>query len=148
MDTIVNDTAAQRPAHTPATATVRTPALSETTTAPRRPGFWSKLGSAFAMFRNRKSIAGLSILGFFVLVAIFADVLAPYSPTKVDNTARFQPPREAMMMVAAGRKPWWITSPMNSHDHSGATPTPYAFPMGNQPSVTENTEMASSPSQQ
>ena len=94
MDTIVNDTAAQRPPHTPATATVRTPPLS-TGTAPEKPSFWSKLGSAFAMFGNRKSIAGLSILGFFVLVAIFADVLAPYSPTKVDNTARFQPPSAA-----------------------------------------------------
>lgn len=52
----------------------------------------SRFGSAFAMFRNRKSIAGLSILGFFVLVAAFADVLAPYSPTKVNNLARFQPP--------------------------------------------------------
>lgn len=54
--------------------------------------FLRKLGSGFAMFRNRKSIAGLAILGFFVLIAIFADVLAPFSPTKVDNTARFQPP--------------------------------------------------------
>jgi len=44
------------------------------------------------MFRNGKSITGLAILGFFVLIAVFADVLAPYSPTKVDNTARFQPP--------------------------------------------------------
>jgi peptide/nickel transport system permease protein len=54
--------------------------------------FWSRLGSAFAMFRNAKSITGLAILGFFVLIAIFADVLAPFSPTQVDNTARFQPP--------------------------------------------------------
>jgi len=30
-----------------------------------------------------------------VLVAIFADVLAPYSPTKVDNTSRFQAPSAA-----------------------------------------------------
>ncbi len=52
----------------------------------------ARLASAFAMFRNRKSITGLAILGFFVLVAILADVLAPYSPTQVDNTARFQPP--------------------------------------------------------
>lgn len=52
----------------------------------------ARLGSAFAMFGNRKSITGLVILGFFVLVALLADVLAPYSPTKVDNTARFQPP--------------------------------------------------------
>jgi peptide/nickel transport system permease protein len=54
--------------------------------------FRAKLASAFAMFRNAKSITGLSILAFFVLVAIFADVLAPYPPTQVDNTARFQPP--------------------------------------------------------
>ena len=95
MDTIVNDTTAQRPAHTPATATVRSVVPAGKTAGSRRPTFWSKLGSAFAMFRNRKSIAGLSILGFFVLVAIFADVLAPYSPTKVDHTARFQPPSAA-----------------------------------------------------
>ena len=91
MDTIAHTSTdngtVKRSANTPATATVRTPAP-----APKKPTFWSKLGSAFAMFRNGKSIAGLSILGFFVLVAIFADVLAPYSPTKVDNTARFQPP--------------------------------------------------------
>ena len=55
----------------------------------------SRFGSAFAMFRNRKSIAGLIILGFFVLVAIFADVLAPYSPTKVDPGARFEAPSAA-----------------------------------------------------
>lgn len=52
----------------------------------------ARLGSAFAMFRNPKSITGLAILGFFVLVAVLADVLAPYSPTKVDNTARLEPP--------------------------------------------------------
>jgi peptide/nickel transport system permease protein len=57
--------------------------------------FRAKLASAFAMFRNAKSITGLSILAFFVLVAIFADVLAPYPPTQVDNTARFQPPSAA-----------------------------------------------------
>lgn len=56
------------------------------------PTFRARLGSAFAMFRNTKSITGLSILGFFVLVAIFADVLAPYSPTQIDNTARLQAP--------------------------------------------------------
>lgn len=52
----------------------------------------ARLASAFAMFRNRKSITGLAILGFFVLVAVLADVLAPYSPTQVDNTVRLQPP--------------------------------------------------------
>ena len=74
---------------------MRTPSPGNGATARKKPTFWSKLGSAFAMFRNRKSVTGLAILGFFVLVAIFADVLAPYSPTKVDNTARFQPPSAA-----------------------------------------------------
>lgn len=76
-----------------ATATlVTTPAPP----APRkRDGFWTRMGAAFAMFRNPKSITGLAILGFFVLVAIFADVLAPYPPTKVDTSARLQPPSAA-----------------------------------------------------
>lgn len=71
-----------------ATATIRMARTQE----PIPNTFWSRLGSAFAMFRNAKSITGLAILGFFVLIAIFADVLAPFSPTQVDNTARFQPP--------------------------------------------------------
>lgn len=95
MNTIVNDRTTHLPDGAPATATVRT-AEEPSGGAPRpRPTFRSKLGSAFAMFRNGKSIAGLSILGFFVLVAIFADVLAPYSPTALDNSARFQPPSPA-----------------------------------------------------
>jgi len=59
---------------------------------PKPATFWTRLGTAFAMFRNPKSLTGLGILAFFVLVAILADLLAPYSPTKVDQTARFQPP--------------------------------------------------------
>lgn len=52
----------------------------------------TKLGSAFAMFRNKKSIAGLIILGFFLLVAIFAQWLAPYPATQINAKARLQPP--------------------------------------------------------
>ncbi|CAL4859220.1 ABC transporter permease [Microbacterium sp. MM2322] len=70
------------------TATIRMASTED----PTPNTFWARLGSAFAMFRNAKSITGLVILGFFVLIAIFADVLAPFSPTQVDNTARFQPP--------------------------------------------------------
>ena len=33
---------------------------------------------------NKKSLVGLCILGFFVLVAIFAPVIAPYPP-KIDR---------------------------------------------------------------
>lgn len=52
----------------------------------------TRLGAAFAMFRNGKSIAGLSILMAFVLVAIFAEQLAPFSPTQINPRARLQPP--------------------------------------------------------
>lgn len=74
-----------------ATETLRTARPTE----PRPATFLSRLSSAFAMFGNAKSLTGLSILAFFVLVAIFADVLAPYPPTKVDNSARFQAPSPA-----------------------------------------------------
>ena len=72
--------------------TERAPDVPKKQPSRPRATFRGRLGSSFAMFRNRKSITGLAILGFFVLVAILADVLAPYSPTKVDSTARLQPP--------------------------------------------------------
>lgn len=72
----------------PETATFRTPRAAE----PERKTFWSQLAHAFAMFRNRKSIAGLIILGAFVLVAIFAPLIAPYGPTQKDRTALRQAP--------------------------------------------------------
>lgn len=55
----------------------------------------AKFSSAFAMFKNPKSIAGSAILGFFLLVAIFAPWLAPYSATAIDAQARLQPPSAA-----------------------------------------------------
>jgi peptide/nickel transport system permease protein len=72
--------------------TLTTTSESVRSAAQAPPTVRARLASAFAMFRNAKSITGLSILGFFVLVAIFADVLAPYSPTKIDNSARLQAP--------------------------------------------------------
>ena len=72
--------------------TERAPDVPKKQPSRPRATFRGRLGTSFAMFRNRKSITGLAILGFFVLVAILADVLAPYSPTKVDSTARLQPP--------------------------------------------------------
>ena len=35
------------------------------------------------LFRRRSAVAGLILLGFLVLVAIFAPLIAPYEPTKV-----------------------------------------------------------------
>ena len=47
---------------------------------------------ALAMFRNPKSITGLSILGFFTFIAIFGKWLAPYDPDALDVLARNSPP--------------------------------------------------------
>nr|WP_235008309.1 ABC transporter permease [Microbacterium timonense] len=44
------------------------------------------------MFRNRKSLTGLAILGFFVLLAVFGDLIAPYGPLEKDYSALKQPP--------------------------------------------------------
>ena len=73
-------------------AALENPVVAPPRDTPDEQGFLTKLGSAFAMFRNGKSIAGLVILGVFILVAIFADVIAPASPTAVDPKARLQPP--------------------------------------------------------
>lgn len=72
----------------PETATLRSPVSG----APQRKTFWSQLVQAFAMFRNPKSVAGLIILGVFVLVAILAPWIAPYAPTQKDRDALRQPP--------------------------------------------------------
>lgn len=76
------------PTGMPETATFRTG--SDAT--PGGKTFWSQLAHSFAMFRNPKSIAGLIILGVFVLIAIFAPLLAPYGATQKDRTALRQPP--------------------------------------------------------
>ena len=52
----------------------------------------AKFGQSFAMFRSGKSITGLCILGVFVLVAVFGDLIAPYGPLDKDFTALRQAP--------------------------------------------------------
>lgn len=59
---------------------------------PARASRASKAGAAFAMFRNGKSIAGLAVLGFFLVIAIVAPWIAPFPATKIDAAARLQPP--------------------------------------------------------
>lgn len=54
-----------------------------------------KRASALAMFSNTKSIIGLSIIGVFVLIAIFQSWLAPYGPLEKDYTALRQAPSSA-----------------------------------------------------
>jgi peptide/nickel transport system permease protein len=60
--------------------------------APANPSALSRIGSSFAMFRNRKSLTGIAILGFFVLLAVFGDLIAPYGPLDKDYSALKQPP--------------------------------------------------------
>ena len=54
--------------------------------------FRQKFVAAFAMFRNTKSIVGLSIMGFFVFIAIIAPWITTYRPTAPDTSARLQAP--------------------------------------------------------
>ncbi len=71
------------------TATITSEATAAAPTpAPTRKG-WA---SAFSMFRNGKSITGLVILGIFVLMAVFAPLIAPFEPLAKDFRALRQPP--------------------------------------------------------
>ncbi|MEH3088154.1 MAG: ABC transporter permease [Microbacterium arborescens] len=72
----------------PATATV----LATPPAVPPRRTFATQVRSSFAMFGNRKSLAGLVILGVFVLVAVLGDVIAPYGPLEKDYSALRQAP--------------------------------------------------------
>ncbi|MEN0072090.1 MAG: ABC transporter permease [Propionicimonas sp.] len=65
------------------------PGRASATTPPRPAGRFSR---AFAMFGNGKSLTGLAILGFFGLVALLGDVIAPYGPLDKDFDALKQPP--------------------------------------------------------
>ncbi|GAA5203013.1 ABC transporter permease [Microbacterium jejuense] len=76
--------------HAPSTETMATAARAPK--GPSGPSTLARIGSSFAMFRNRKSLTGLIILGVFVLMAVFADVIAPYGPLDKDYTALKQPP--------------------------------------------------------
>jgi peptide/nickel transport system permease protein len=58
-------------------------------------GALARLGRSFAMFRNGKSLTGLAILGFFVLLAVLGDLIAPYGPLDKDFDALRQPPSGA-----------------------------------------------------
>ena len=62
--------------------------IEATTPAPRSKRF----SESFSMFRNGKSVVGLSILGFFALLAIIGPWIAPYDPNAIDLEARNSPP--------------------------------------------------------
>ena len=87
------------PAQTPATvdaAGIGTPETATLVTAepptPKKRTFSSQLRASMAMFANPKSAAGLIILAVFVLVAIFAPLIAPYDPTTQHLDHTLEPP--------------------------------------------------------
>ena len=47
---------------------------------------WSRL------IRNKASVAGMVIIGFFMFLAIFASVIAPKDPLELNGGKRFLPP--------------------------------------------------------
>jgi peptide/nickel transport system permease protein len=66
--------------------------------APVVPKSSSKLAESFAMFRNAKSLTGLIILGFFMVLAIFGEWLAPYDPDALDLLHRNEAPSLAHLL--------------------------------------------------
>lgn len=52
---------------------------------------------ARALARNRKAVAGLSLFGFFVVVAILAPVIAPYDPHALAFDQMLQPSRAHLL---------------------------------------------------
>lgn len=73
--------------------------VDETAVAPvppaRRRTLLGKVSGAFSMFRNTKSLVGLAILLFFVIIAVFRHQIAPYDPTEKDYLALHQAPSGA-----------------------------------------------------
>ncbi len=68
------------------------PLVADATTPAATPPRVKGLSGAFAMFRNGKSMTGLSILALFVLMAVFAPLLTRFEPLEKDFTALRQGP--------------------------------------------------------
>ena len=68
--------------------TAATGTIEDYTPLPRS----KRLSDNFSMLRSPKAIVGLSILGFFTLLAIFGPWIAPYDPNAIDLEARNSPP--------------------------------------------------------
>ncbi len=76
-------------------ASAAEPTLEKPTQPAGRPtprSSWVRVAESFAMFRNRKSIAGLIIMAVFAVVAVFAPLIAPYDPLEKDYQSLRQAP--------------------------------------------------------
>jgi len=73
------------------------------------PSRWKRIGSRFSiLFASKTAMIGLFIVLFWVLAAIFAPLLTPYSPTEQDYKARNSPPSAAHILGTddLGRDLW------------------------------------------
>jgi dipeptide transport system permease protein len=68
--------------------TMEAPAVAVPTATPPHPlrEFWGYFSA------NKGAVAGLAVIAFVILVAIFADVLAPHSPYVTDTSIALKPP--------------------------------------------------------
>jgi ABC-type dipeptide/oligopeptide/nickel transport system permease subunit len=64
--------------------------IEDVITPPAEPGFWTE--SWYQLTRNRAAMAGLVIIAFFALIAIFAPVVAPKDPLEQTISARLTAP--------------------------------------------------------
>jgi peptide/nickel transport system permease protein len=74
-----------------------------------RPPWWRRIWSGLSvLFASRIAVIGLIIVLFWILVAIFAPWLTPYSPTEQDYKAQNSPPSAAHILGTddLGRDIW------------------------------------------
>jgi peptide/nickel transport system permease protein len=74
-----------------------------------RPSWWRRVrGGLSVLFSSRIAVIGLMIVLFWVLVAIFAPLLTPYSPTEQDYRVQNAPPSAAHILGTddLGRDVW------------------------------------------
>jgi ABC-type dipeptide/oligopeptide/nickel transport system permease subunit len=69
---------------------MKTQMIEEEIAPPAEPGFWAE--SWYQLTRNRAAMAGLVIIAFFALIAIFAPLFAPGDPLEQTISARMTAP--------------------------------------------------------
>src|SRR5215207_262880 len=74
------------------TETVSTPKIGSFDLSARPKGRSLGQDAWARLIRNRASIIGMIIIGFFTLVAIFASVIVPHSPIQIHSGKNFLPP--------------------------------------------------------
>jgi peptide/nickel transport system permease protein len=84
-------------------------ATPQTVTIPARPPWWKRAWKGFlGLFNSRVATVGFVIVAFWVLVAIFAPLLTPYTPTEQDYKAQNSGPSAAHILGTddLGRDIW------------------------------------------